>query len=45
MAKNHENLEKICLLCSDIFRILYVARMPGISQGVNPIDGVNTTTL
>jgi len=30
MAKNPESFEKICLLCSEIFRILYIGRMPGI---------------
>jgi len=45
MAKNPESFGKICLLCSEIFRILYIGRMPGICWGENPRDGVNTTTL
>jgi len=45
MANNSESFEKICLLCSEIFRILYIGRMPGICWGEDPRDGVNTATL
>jgi len=43
--KNPESSEKICSIRSEIFRILYIGRMPGICWGENSIDGVNTTTL